>query len=343
MRRAMVVDDDFVTVSMVGKILETAGYSVSAYTDPVAAADAFRPGDFDLVITDFHMPGLSGERLAALDRGADGRVPVIVLTSGVDVSAVVGLFKHGVNDYLLKPVVPEDLLHRVRSTTEEARLRQDIERIEEEKRLVELESRKIVNWRMLYAYKDITQTEQMINMLSRTINAAGGHAWLDFLKETPVEPDGGARIDKELLDLILASAGAQRGILEYLDFIGKIPRMPMDVRPVAASELFSDLTELFRGGLSELCLRHGRRPHAVIPPRRPGGRGLGRPRLASQDIPRAGGQRDQVFSAGQPHQPGAGPRDHGRAHPGRRYRRRIRRALPPGAHPQRAARAASQG
>jgi len=39
-----------------------------------------------------------------------------------------------------------------------------------------------VNWRTPYATKDIVRTEQMIDLLDRTINQAGGYLWLDLLK-----------------------------------------------------------------------------------------------------------------------------------------------------------------
>jgi PAS domain S-box-containing protein len=62
----MYVDDDEALVSLVEELLQTEGYRVSAFSNPIKALEAFRnsPASIDLVVTDFNMPGMSGIDLA---------------------------------------------------------------------------------------------------------------------------------------------------------------------------------------------------------------------------------------------------------------------------------------
>jgi len=266
MEKVLLVDDDPITIAIVRKILENAAYIVTGYTDPVSVAESYRQGEYVLVITDLMMPGMSGHELVMRIRERDPDVPMMVLTGSVDIDKTVELFRHGVTDYIIKPVVPEDLLHRIRSCIDEHGLRLHIRRVEEEKRLIELESRKLVNWRMLYAYKDINQTEQMINLLTRTINAEGGFAWLDLIAELPRRPDGGIDLDKDVLDLVLSAGRSMRTIIDYLSFISKIPRMEFKLEPMSAMGFTAEILEYGRGELSGLCARH-RRTLSVHAPR----------------------------------------------------------------------------
>ena len=62
----MLVDDEPAVVDVTREILEMLGYRVVTGTSGAEALDAFRadPGRFDLVITDFTMPRMTGVELA---------------------------------------------------------------------------------------------------------------------------------------------------------------------------------------------------------------------------------------------------------------------------------------
>lgn len=81
--RVLYVDDEEPLVLLVRRALHRLGYRVTGCTDAAAALALFRaaPGDFDAVVTDLTMPGMSGLDLAAAVRAVRADVP-IVLTSG---------------------------------------------------------------------------------------------------------------------------------------------------------------------------------------------------------------------------------------------------------------------
>lgn len=265
MERILLIDDDPITIAIVRKILETAGYIVVGSTNPAHAVHAYRQDEYELIITDLNMPEMSGHEVVEEIRRLDADIPMIVLTGSVDIDKTVGLYRHGVIDYIIKPVVPDDLLHRVRNCIDEHELRLHVRQVEEEKQAIESESRKLVNWRMLYAYKDINQTEQMIKLLTRTVNAEGGFAWLDILTDVPRRPDGGIELDKDTLDLILMAGQSQKKIIDYLTFINQIPHMELAIETVRVTQFVNDTLEHARTGLSDICRRHGRKLSVFAP------------------------------------------------------------------------------
>lgn len=93
------------------------GLDVDAYTYAEEAWDAFSGGDYDLVITDIMLEGsMSGITLVRKIRRLRedyGNVPIIA-TSGFDnMSRKIELFHLGVNDFVSKPIVREELRQRV--------------------------------------------------------------------------------------------------------------------------------------------------------------------------------------------------------------------------------------
>jgi PAS domain S-box-containing protein len=81
--RLLLVDDESSLLAIAAEILRGYGYRVDAYADPVAALTAFRatPDDFDAVLTDFAMPGMTGLELARRIRDLRPGMPVL-LASG---------------------------------------------------------------------------------------------------------------------------------------------------------------------------------------------------------------------------------------------------------------------
>ncbi|MDP1675208.1 MAG: response regulator [Burkholderiales bacterium] len=76
------IDDDEAQVYMLKRMLERWGYRVSAYIEQREALSAVLAGNirFDLVVTDFNMPGMSGLEIARAIRDAQPDLPVIVVS-----------------------------------------------------------------------------------------------------------------------------------------------------------------------------------------------------------------------------------------------------------------------
>jgi two-component system, OmpR family, response regulator len=108
--RVAVVEDEQAQRGAIAGALERAGYTVGAWADgsDVDAIVAFRP---DLAILDVRLPGRDGLELARILRDHDD-IPVMFVTARQAVGDRLAGFAVGADDYVVKPVVLEELLAR---------------------------------------------------------------------------------------------------------------------------------------------------------------------------------------------------------------------------------------
>jgi len=115
--RVLVAEDSRVLQAIMLDLLTDMGLDVDAYTHAEEAWEAFRTGNYDLVITDIMLEGLmSGISLVRKIRrfqGEHGNVPIIATSGFENISRKIELFHLGVNDYIAKPIVREELRQRV--------------------------------------------------------------------------------------------------------------------------------------------------------------------------------------------------------------------------------------
>jgi signal transduction histidine kinase/CheY-like chemotaxis protein len=112
----LVVDDDERMLRLIVRLLTSVGYRITTFNDPGRALSAFRrtPGAFDLVITDFAMPGMSGAELGRLLLEERSDIPVLMVSGNASVDDVVQAQDEGIGYYLPKPFSREELLVVVR-------------------------------------------------------------------------------------------------------------------------------------------------------------------------------------------------------------------------------------
>ncbi|MCK5164778.1 MAG: response regulator [Desulfobacula sp.] len=107
--------DDEVYLAEVGKeMLEDYGYEVESMVSSKAAFELFEqnPDKFDLVITDYTMPEMTGEQLAGKIHKLNPKVPIIMCTGiAFDPENINGLELEKV---LIKPIDMDDMLKVVR-------------------------------------------------------------------------------------------------------------------------------------------------------------------------------------------------------------------------------------
>jgi len=82
MARILVVDDEPSIRTALNAVLRRPGHVVSAAADGLAGVLLFKQGQFDLVLTDVRMPGLTGPELIREVRGLRPEIPVIIMGGG---------------------------------------------------------------------------------------------------------------------------------------------------------------------------------------------------------------------------------------------------------------------
>ncbi len=116
----LVVDDDRRLRALLSTYLRKNGYRVSAAASALQAR-AFLSGlSFDLIVLDVMMPVEDGFSFAAALRSSSA-VPILMLTARSEAGDRVHGFELGVDDYLVKPFEPRELLLRIGSILRRAK------------------------------------------------------------------------------------------------------------------------------------------------------------------------------------------------------------------------------
>jgi two-component system response regulator HydG len=102
--RVLVVDDEPSARAALQSLLEARGYNVDQASDGAVALERMSELPPDLVVTDLDMPNMNGMALLEAVRERDRDLPVIVLTSAVELRSAVAAMRAGATDYLTKPV-----------------------------------------------------------------------------------------------------------------------------------------------------------------------------------------------------------------------------------------------
>ncbi len=110
-RHILYLDDDEALVFLTQRMLERRGYRISGYTDQEEALAALRadPAGFDLVVTDYNMPGLSGLDVARAVRAIRADLPVAVASGFIDEALRAQAEGAGVRELIFKAAAAEDL------------------------------------------------------------------------------------------------------------------------------------------------------------------------------------------------------------------------------------------
>lgn len=114
--KILVCEDDIMTLKALEHRLKREGYTIITAQDGKQAADMLtNQKDIDLLLTDLHMPVLSGLELIGLVRNElKSNLPIIMLTRVGLEETVMHAFELGADDYITKPFNPDELVVRIK-------------------------------------------------------------------------------------------------------------------------------------------------------------------------------------------------------------------------------------
>ncbi|PMP88736.1 MAG: DNA-binding response regulator [Roseiflexus castenholzii] len=114
--RILLVEDDHAALMSLRRILESAGYQVTAVADGETACQHLAQiggGVYDVVLTDLRMNTINGLDVLRAARRLPSPPEVVLLTGYGTLGTAIEALRAGVYDYLLKPCKPEELLHTI--------------------------------------------------------------------------------------------------------------------------------------------------------------------------------------------------------------------------------------
>ena len=115
--RVLLIEDEPNVISLIQRSLSAAGHEISVAMDGKTGLEMALQFDFDILILDLMLPGLSGMEVCRSFRKHNAHTPVLMLTAlGATENIVTGL-DSGADDYMAKPFKLAELEARLRTLT----------------------------------------------------------------------------------------------------------------------------------------------------------------------------------------------------------------------------------
>jgi len=109
----LIAEDENAVRESLAEVLRDEVYQVTAVSDGSAAIAALDTQEFDLVISDLRMPGADGLTVLTHAREVAPQTFVLLMTAHATVETAVEALQRGAQDYLLKPLIFDDVLHKI--------------------------------------------------------------------------------------------------------------------------------------------------------------------------------------------------------------------------------------
>lgn len=116
LKRVLIVDDEAIVLTALGKTLQLEGYEVSTMEDPLEAIHLLRKTQFSVILSDQQMPGLSGLEFLSEAKEIQPNATRILITAVLSLNTVIEAINRGeVYRFIVKPWLREELLVTVRN------------------------------------------------------------------------------------------------------------------------------------------------------------------------------------------------------------------------------------
>ena len=119
--RVLVVDDESYNLDTFRRVFRR-DFAMGFATDAAQALELLREGDYDVLVTDHAMPGLSGVELLMRVRDAYPRLGRVMVTAHAELAEVREAFENGLSTaVVMKPWRREELLHWIQQAAKTRR------------------------------------------------------------------------------------------------------------------------------------------------------------------------------------------------------------------------------
>lgn len=116
MLRLLIIDDDRDICLVLSKFLTKNNYEVDVAHRGDEGLKLLRAHDYTLILCDYRLPDFTGVEMLRKIKLLQPAVAVIIITGYSDVRTAVETFRYGANDYVTKPLYPDELLLTIKET-----------------------------------------------------------------------------------------------------------------------------------------------------------------------------------------------------------------------------------
>jgi DNA-binding NtrC family response regulator len=123
--KILLADDEQTFQMTFSKVLEEEGFDVDAFGNGLDAINAIKRNGYDIAILDIQMPGADGIRVLKEIMKVSPSTRVIMITAYGTVEMAVEAIKFGASEYVMKPVIFEDVLIKIKQQARYRRLQEE--------------------------------------------------------------------------------------------------------------------------------------------------------------------------------------------------------------------------
>ena len=127
MLRLLIIDDDRDICLVLSKFLTKNNYEVDVAHRGDEGLKLLRTHDYTLILCDYRLPDFTGVEMLRKIKLLQPAVAVIIITGYSDVRTAVETFRYGANDYVTKPLYPDELLLTIKETISKNEKRNSVE------------------------------------------------------------------------------------------------------------------------------------------------------------------------------------------------------------------------
>ena len=127
--KVLVVDDEPDVLRICERILSADGYSVTTVSNGFEAVQLAGSQEYDLLLTDIKMPGMDGLDVAQAARTVNPHLVCVTMTGYSTMDTAIEALKLGIEEFIIKPFTPDDLIAAVSRGLEKERLRRESARL----------------------------------------------------------------------------------------------------------------------------------------------------------------------------------------------------------------------
>ncbi|MBQ7729656.1 MAG: sigma-54-dependent Fis family transcriptional regulator, partial [Spirochaetales bacterium] len=116
--RILIVDDETNIRDLMCRYMKIEGIDGVGAENAYSAQRILREQPFDGILVDLKMPGIDGYEFARWVRDEGFRMPIIMMSAHGEISDAVNAMKHGVQDFIVKPFDPEEVIIKLKNLVE---------------------------------------------------------------------------------------------------------------------------------------------------------------------------------------------------------------------------------
>lgn len=236
------MDNDELALDSVKTSLEDKGYEVVTANNGKLALEKFKSNPVFVVITNLHMPVMSGIELANDLLLFENKPIIIVQSVATDMNLIRDLIQRGAYDYLLKPYNTVELISRVDKAFEVAELRVIKDSMEKERQVRISHMLNWNEWKEGIIKRDQDKVDgNLIGSIRTSFSQGTGLGSLlsviGRIQKKAIEKENCFEVSKPMMNFLFENASNARKVITILEEIDKIQSSEMQLEWVTMSEL----------------------------------------------------------------------------------------------------------